>query len=436
MSSRKRINESGQISKEEYSALENSIGDDGNELDSGISRADDATLKRRKIIRAKRPDDTTTTTTSDATNNPFANVQLFGKSITQSEKKSHLNAFGFSAAGPAPSASFSLGGGGTIKTEGFSFKPPTIAPAAAVNSKPFSFGSAAAADNNNENNNNKSTSTTTKSWKALNSEILSHLVNEKTSLDDWMRVAWNYVEDARVIAKQQGTLSIPKTTSTTQPPKSEAMTAPALVTPTPPTSLFLVNATAANNTMSFGGSKTGSNFAFGASAPSANVMSTTSTSAKTITATTTADNDDEEDDTNTESTDKDFVEQADPDWDDVGVYERIRVYRIENGAWKAFASAGNKLRLQKFKSGDRPLYRMLMRDIIGQKVFLNMTILKDLKFQYAEEKNQKTNTVKAKITFTGINDAEKGNEVFMFVTVPTTGKELHQNLEALASKTT
>jgi hypothetical protein len=335
------------------------------------------------------------------------------------------------AAAPASNAfSFGNSTGGTFKTGGFSFGLP--APAVVNSSKP------GVVSSNNENNNQKNSNTTTspsESWKSLNLEISSHLLNENTSMDDCMSWVWKYVENARAIAKQHGILSTPKTaltTSTTTQPKSEVdtvRTAPASVTPPPPPPNQSTNST----TMSLGG-RTGSTFSFGVVAPSSNTTVASSTNMTTVAKT--ENENDEEGYTNAEATEDAVLEQADPDWEDVGVYERIRVYRIENGAWKAFASAGYKLRLQKFKSGDRPLYRMLMRDTIGQKVFLNMTILKELKFQYAEQTNEKKNNVKAKITFTGINDAEKGPEVFMFVTSPTTGKSLHQNLQILASKTT
>ncbi|GAX16343.1 hypothetical protein FisN_35Hh047 [Fistulifera solaris] len=120
---------------------------------------------------------------------------------------------------------------------------------------------------------------------------------------------------------------------------------------------------------------------------------------------------------------------ADPDWDDIGSFDRVTIYRDDNGTWTPVLQK-TTLRLQTFKT-DSSRHRMIARTMMG-KVAVNMRIQSGMGFKYAE-KPIKRGPV-GTILFVGTNDVEKGPEKFMIKAGVPDGKQLQAKLDELCSK--
>lgn len=122
----------------------------------------------------------------------------------------------------------------------------------------------------------------------------------------------------------------------------------------------------------------------------------------------------------------------DPDWEDVISFPKCKFYRQKDAkdaksGWVSFC-CGN-LRLQKSKK-DSNKSRMVLRDSVGIKVFVNIMITKDAAYRLTLRTNKKKMEL-AEISFLGVNSADRGFEPFRIMTVQSTGKELFQKLKEL-----
>ncbi|GAX28191.1 hypothetical protein FisN_35Lh047 [Fistulifera solaris] len=120
---------------------------------------------------------------------------------------------------------------------------------------------------------------------------------------------------------------------------------------------------------------------------------------------------------------------ADPDWDDIGSFDRVTIYRNDNGTWTPVLQK-TTLRLQTFKT-DSSRHRMIARTMMG-KVAVNMRIQSGMGFTFAEKPTKRGPV--GTILFVGTNDVEKGPEKFMVKAGVPDGKQLQAKLDELCSK--
>lgn len=124
----------------------------------------------------------------------------------------------------------------------------------------------------------------------------------------------------------------------------------------------------------------------------------------------------------------------DPNWESIHLADKVRFYRLvdpgnpQKSSWISFALG--KLDLQK-EVKNPSSFRMVLRDDAMGKVQVNMRIAKNMMFNFSELKN-KHGTVTGKISFSGINSAERGNEGFIIQAKKETAIRLHEKLLELS----
>jgi hypothetical protein len=119
---------------------------------------------------------------------------------------------------------------------------------------------------------------------------------------------------------------------------------------------------------------------------------------------------------------------ADPDWSDTGEYERVRFFKHGSDGKLAKFCSGT-LRLQKHTSKSN-ISRMILRNLNGSEVLINIGITHNMPFTLSFEKNT------GKIIFKGTNSVELGPEVFTITCKGSDAPQLHAQLVAASTSMT
>jgi hypothetical protein len=119
---------------------------------------------------------------------------------------------------------------------------------------------------------------------------------------------------------------------------------------------------------------------------------------------------------------------ADPDWDDIAQFEPVIFLRHMDDKWSIFTK-NSKLRVQMHK--DDSSHRMVVRDEILGKVFVNMRIFQGMKFAFSKQKSRKGGEF-GTVVFKGINDVKEGAQTFMIKSTVAVAEDAQRQLSKLA----
>lgn len=199
----------------------------------------------------------------------------------------------------------------------------------------------------------------------------------------------------------------------------------ASVPPHPP--IATVAEISKTNPFSFTATTTTNNM-FGNFAPPPVAAPATNVFGSAATPTPVASNDNDEDVAQA-TNEPNIYRDADPDWKDLGEYEKIRFYKTGDDGKFAKYCFGT-LRLQQHTSQSN-ISRMILRSLNGSEVLINIRIDHGMEFKLVSDDPQKKI---GKIYFKGINSIERGSELFIMKCSGIVADQLCAQLKAMASK--
>lgn len=473
----KRGNDSSQVSKEDYDKAQNDDGDVNynNQISHNVfERADASTLAQRRIINVRNPSSATSGTANAlhkaataSVSNPFATVNLtpakpssmtttiptfsFGGSTnnrnvptaTETPQKppfqfgvTHATTISldiknnFSTSSAETSAS-------TTKPPLFSFGSSTTSVATTANIPTSAFAASTA------NSLSASRTITKHDWKYAKAteEAETALINKIGSWQsiqelDMTATCKNFLclirEFGKSFGKEGGNTTDSLPTVTSNPLNSATISSSNAPAPTMPSFSFGAPSSKPSNTPSNVIGTTDKNSLYSSWKSSSLPSNTIETNTNAATMHSVEHN---EDDGVVDSEPSIQVEKVhDPDWESLKITDKVRFYRLidpkspQTSSWVSFAFG--KLDIQK-STKISSTYRMVLRAEYTGKPLVNMKIMKNVTFSLMEEKN-KNGVITGKISFSGINSSERGNEGFIIKAKIDAAKSLHQKLSELS----
>lgn len=379
----KRSNEHGQIDKNEFDALHNN--NVGQDEPNSFQRAEVEQILQRRIVKGKLPVMTTGHSNNSSTSfasiqsNPFSNVNLVTKPSSTMQLATTPGRFSFGNAAPE-----------------------TSTPAAITTDE--------------ERFNNK----VNKAFDQFVAEITKYSTRVPDKYCSWEDTIRHFTAYSDLLEEEWRTNN-PNSKS------SQTIPVPNPTIPTPMTSTTSTTTSSITTPNLFG------NFA---SVPTRSVIPPVSFGTSSSTTDMSAiinnnnNNNEDEETVNEENDPNDAIRrQDDPDWKDVGEYEKISFYHYDDHKeFQRFCMG--ILRLQHHVSNPNDA-RMVLRDNSGIKVHLCMRITKEMNFVLSNKTSSKGKQI-GQIFFVGLHTVERGSEPFAIKTDTPTATALHAKLEELS----
>jgi len=417
-SKKKRGNENGQMSKEDYERVSSVRKVDGGQF----QRVGADVLKSRRIIKTRRqerrsPSGTTTVTSpnepgkenDDKPKNPFASVSLVKAGESNSKKPT-----------------FSFGN--------FASSKPTSAP---VTTTQFSFGNSTTTTTTATAVTNPSDTLRSKYQKRADNMYCSFhaKLGEHGPASVWLPLLDQYMDS--VVKMKFAYFTEVRDMKNSKPTTAPSFSFGSTTSSSNITSPASTNGVGSNTTTTNNSNTMGSFGGFASSSSYSSIQNTgnpfgaTSTLKKPSPATDSKDCETSASDAPpaaAASSTEDQLARGDSDWDDIGLLENIHIFHNRGGKPNKFASG--LCRLQKRKD-NADMRRMINRDVAG-KVRLNVQIYKGMKFQRSVYK-KKNGVHVERALFMGIMDKDTGKEMFEFRRAQVAGSSLEDILTKAAA---